>query len=346
MLYCANFGCVARHAVWGDSSMRSLQSIPGHILLGQEMDGAMHLALQTGGWHLTDAAYAPVGARTRDTAQMLVAMWPTHCKSITTLYNQSSSLFTSAAEARPTHILAANITFEWPMAGFSDLAVVNFHLHRDVAAAPRGPFGTRFMRALTHSIHASGARILGGDANKALFVIGDLLADWGIEAFLMAQHAEMDPLQPLRTLNDETVAESMRFDSCGIWIIGPRYICKPLTWDTRVVLAAMHAYYLEADADPSHPGNYSRLSRGFPASTYVGNVAVPRLSPSTLDAVLRVWGAHEIQQLSDKADVWRFVFGNMDQPAPPSRPPPASASGMPRDPSVPHVEAPSRPSSG
>ena len=326
MLYCANFGCVATHSVWGAAAMRSLQSIPGHILIGQEMDRRMHDALHEGGWHLTDPAFAPAGPRTRTTAQMLVAMWPTHCESMRTLQPQSCSLFTSAGEGRSTHILAANIKFRWSMAGFNDLAVVNFHLHRDVAAAPHGPYARQFVRALVDSIRASGARILGGDANKAVFVISDMLAAQGIEAFLVAQHAEIDPLQPLRTLSDQTVAESVRFDSCGIWIIGPRFVCKPLTWDTRVVLAAMHAYYLEEEDQwrkgpgPSRQRGYRRQGRGFPMATYCGDVAVPTLSPLTLDAVMRVWAAHEVQTLSDKADVWRFVFANMEKPPPPGGP--------------------------
>ena len=346
MLYCANFGCVAAHSVWGAPAMRSLQSIPGHILLGQEMDERMYRALQDGGWHLTDPAYAPAGPRTRTTPQMLVAMWPTHCESIRTLWNQSNSLFTSPAENRPTHILTATIKFRWSMAIFNELAVVNFHLHRDVAAAPNGPYAVQFVRALVNSIRASGARILGGDANKAVFVMADLLAAQGIEAFLVAQHAEIDPLQPLRTLNDQTVAESVRFDSCGIWIIGPRFVCKPLTWDTRVVLAAMHAFYLEeqdqwrSGPGPSRQRGYSRQGRGFAATTYCGNVVVPRLDPLTLDCVMRVWQAHEVQQLSDKADVWRFVFANMEKPPPPSGPPPRNK--MPSNPAVPHCSAPSR----
>ena len=76
-------------------------------------------------------------------------------------------------------------------------------------------------------------------------------------------------------------------------------------------------------------GQYVVRSRGFPASTYSGDVVQPVLQDRTVDAVLRVWNAHQVQRLSDKADVWRFVFENMEVPLPLGPPPGAAAAAEP-----------------
>ena len=246
MVYSANFGTISGNAQWGATGMRSLQSIPGHVLIGQEMDGAMYDALAAGGWLLTDKSFAPAGPRTRFTPQLLVALWPTHGESIRTLGGRNSwSLF--GENDRGTHALFAEVSFKWRMAGFKSMVVGNFHLHRDVAGADpkRSPYMVQFFDRMAESIRASGARVLGGDANKALFVIAPMLAERGIEAFLMGHHVELDPTVPLRAHDAESVSASLRYDSCGIWLLGPRGITKPLAADSRVVLGAMHAFYLE-----------------------------------------------------------------------------------------------------
>ena len=324
MIYSANFGTIAGNAVWGPAGMRSLQSIPGHILLGQEMDREMWMTLHNGGWQLTDPAYAPAGSRTRYTPQMLVAMWPTHCKRIDTLYKPSFSLF--AAEEKSTHCLFARVEFRWLMAGFPDLAVGSFHLHRN-ATGMKSPHFKEFVKKLAEGIRASGARVIGGDANKALFFISPALREHGIEATLMCQHIELDPTKQLYTDSEAKLQASVRYDTCGIWLLGPHGVCKPLSGETRLILGAMHAFYLERTDKGQR---YNIVPRGFPAETFGRDepLAIDEVH-RVLTAILRIWQAHEVQKLSNKVEVWRFVFENMEVPPPPQTPPPGSSTPAP-----------------
>ena len=272
---------------------------------------------------LTDKAYAPAGQRTRDTMQLLVAAWPTHCKSLRALPTLSTTLF--ADDSRASHILSATVDFRWKMGGFDSMSMVNFHLHRDVAGAGRNaPRMGKFVDELVQSIRASGARVLAGDANMALFLLQPMLAARGIGAHLMCNHVELSPVSRLCTDTLESLNESIRYDSCGIWLIGPHGVCKPLSLDARCVLAAMHAFYLLEES--SRQRGYAARERGFKASTYLDGPGLVALSPGTTDAVLRIWNAHEVQKLSDKAAVWRFVFERMEAPPPPPRAAPAATA--------------------
>lgn len=76
-----------------------------------------------------------------------------------------------------------------PVEGVGESMVVgSFHLHRDTVNRGLGsPVVQNLFRRLSESLRSSGARILGGDANKGLFYFQRALEAQGIQCELAAR---------------------------------------------------------------------------------------------------------------------------------------------------------------
>ena len=324
-------------ARWRETA-EHITKCPAHIFTGQEVDDRLAESFALAGWHRSDERYGG-SQRTDATPQLFIGAWPTLCTSLQTLHSHSRTFYARPQPAQgqsslPCHWLTAFVGFRWYMGGMDGLTITTIHLHRDVATL--GDDSERWRdcaHLLANDFRSGGVRMVTGDANKSLF----RLATWmeereGLQMELISRACGLNINEPVPSLSERGLKEAMLHDSCGIWILGPRGPCRPLTLDSRCVVAACHPALFENVS--ATQGNASRrsasatgkvLTRGYVDRTYVGTEAhdhetkdVP--SRACVDAILRIWQAHERVPLDAGDSVWKLNFMNLLVPPDPQAP--------------------------
>ena len=304
-VYCCNFGDV-RRADFLEPLIQGLCSAPATIILGQEMTTKVAAALRASGWLVSDDAFSGDG-RTSGGAGLIIAARSSVVAELRTLPKLSGSF--GPAEER-SYYLFANLVFKWGIAGFGEMAVGNFHVHR--ALGKRGaasPNWAAFVHQLAVSTRACGARVLGGDANMGLWCVGPTLREKGVEAVLACHHREISIRDPVQLGSTTAVRAAMRYDSLGIWLLGPRGPIRRLSIHSNCILGAMHPAFLEKTGE-----RLVAYQRGYKLDSYAlpragGELPVHRddvPSEQTLRAVNLLWDMHGIQMLGKSSGEWRM----------------------------------------
>jgi len=125
---------------------------------------------------------------------------------------------------------------------------------------------------------------------------------------LVAHHREVTPTSALAGLDGRGLLASMRFDSCGIWLVGGVFHVSSLSVDTQCVMAAMHPALLHMRGR----GEFRQYTRGYQLKSYMKpsdddcSYHRAREVPSdhALDLVLACWRAHSMELV--RPNVWQW----------------------------------------
>lgn len=133
------------------------------------------------------------------------------------------------------------------MAGVGELGIATIHVHRQTAKRSSTSQMTRyFLKHLGGGLRACGARVLTGDANMMMFTLAEGLArESNLLVTLVAFHRELTASTTIPAMDARGLDSAMRFDSCGIWVIGGVSLVKVLSMATELEMAALHLAMLE-----------------------------------------------------------------------------------------------------
>ena len=372
-VFVANFGGgVARNELY-HSAVEHLRNCPGHILALQECAGDLYDYLQQGGWLLTPKEPWVGGiTRGRTTPQLCVAGWPTLVSGVEALekhsgdYEPEKQSSTAPAEkqsSRRSFWLFASVGFKREAAGMQKLTMVNVHLNSQVVASPNSQHVSKIFDEIAKGIRSSGARLLVGDANKGLFATDELMEARGIQCTMVARHCGLDVTSKINV--HRPVAEAIKHDTMGVWILGPVCKIRHLSLNARCVLSALHPATIE-ERDAKGETAMVTVTRGllptsFPSLGLSTSATAPagwrrqccvdaEPDENYVDNVLRLWDGHKQVAVGEKRDLWRMAWPSLKTrppenarvaptessaaasgssapaaPPPPSAPPPAEA---------------------
>ena len=362
-VFTGNYGLLTRSALWRQQLDHLVRKNPGHILVLQEANSELQAALQEHGWLTSPAEWVGGVTRTRITPQLLVAGWPVHCQPVHLHEDLSGShhhasggvrwglpQLTAADAAAPaghsqrSFWMAATVPFNWEMAGLRYLTVLNIHIHSQTAGRGAGsPFMLAIAQALARSIRSSGARLMCGDANKAIFYIRALLENEGVQCTLVARHCGFSIVDTMPGQDHRDRRNSMLHDTCGIWVLGPHAKIRPLSCATRCVISALHPALVErVPATRAAPAGVKPLTRGFKRDVFPNAAESPELEDvpgeDVVDLVLRIWAGHRSAPLDPVRDIWAMCWPNVESgttPAAPAGGPPPTGAASSTDPAPP-----------
>jgi hypothetical protein len=170
------------------------------------------------------------------------------------------------------------------------------------------PIVRAWVQQFGQGLRARGARLFTGDANMMLFCLGDLLAEeCSLLVSLIAFHRELGSTTVIPALDQRGLREAMRYDSCGIWLVGGVQMVKVLSPATELEMAALHPAKLEVAQ-----GRFKRYTRGYPLKSYIAPAAegeayrrargVP--DDNLVKRLLTIWEMHEVRQQLGHAFAW------------------------------------------
>ena len=340
-MFSINCGSIAGKAKYR-ASAEHMTHCPAHIFCGQEVDNQLAATFALAGWSCSDEAYLGQ-TRTENTPQLFIAAWPSVCSELRTLQLHSRTFkgrpgAAVGRNAMACHWMTAHVRFRWMMGRQDSLTITTMHLHRDLATLGDNSQAWRdCAHSLALDLRSGGVRMLTGDANMSLFRIASWLEEQeGIQMELIARACGLNINEPVAALSDRGLREAMLHDSCGIWILGPRGPARPLTLDSRCVVAACHpALFEDVPSGSGRGAGSSRarapsvtgkvLTRGYACSSYKAtdleeHAARKLPSQDCVTAVLRIWQAHERVPLDRElggGSVWRLNFLNLLVPPEP-----------------------------
>ena len=308
-IYVCNLGELCS-GPWTSAAAAALVRCKAQVLAVQECTDAAADHLRNAGWLLSDAAYIGAGRKVRAPC-LLVAARPSDVREVETMTRHSGHFGT---DSELSYHIFARLKFRWGVSGMKDLALGNFHLHRDTAKrGPNSDMVKQWAARLSHAIDASQARVLVGDANMGLYMLRDLFGRCGVELTLVASHREIAVTRPVMLMTPEGRCASLNYDSLGVWAVGPLRGASVLTLDSKCLLGALHPALLE-----EHRGRYKTIVRGFPLVSYKHSEGA-RETPTEecAAAVLRLWDAHEATASSrlPAARVWTLDYGRVQDRA-------------------------------
>ena len=294
-VYCFNFGEVSRPRD-GNPVINHLADHTAHVFVAQEMTFGMAAFLRDRKWHLSAERF--IGAsRANGGDGLMIAARSQVCVGIDTFEELSGSVW--GGDRERSSMLFAKVRLRWAMAGNTDYVFGNFHLHRETAKRGLGSSFLRdFIKRLANGCRASGARLLCGDANMGLFLIGPGMRHEGFECRLLMHHREMDIYKPLPI--GVGAKGQIMYDSLGVWSIGPMSDkgLKRLTLSSRLMLGAMHPAVAEVAAKG---GRLKVLTRGYPLRSYLMPQFEEEPDSEALDKVRLLWDLHGIEVLRPDA---------------------------------------------
>ena len=314
-IYTANFGALGSSGC-GSDAVTALADLSCVAIAVQEASPAIITSFQQRGRHLSDLRFARPRTEGGDgllvaSSQFLVSELITHAE------HSGASGQTGEFSAQ----LFVTARFTAGLAGRGDVTVGNFHLHRETAK--RGLASISFQqwaRQMARAILQTGTRVLVGDANMALYVVGEALAQYGgVLAQLVAHHRELSPSTALKCMDDRGLLSSVHHDSCGIWIVGGVHTVKSVSFASQCVWGAMHPALLRERRD----GMFKMLTRGYKigsykmpplqAALYQRARAVP--DADTVTKVMALWSEHEMQLSSTRAWSWSVDMESLSSQA-------------------------------
>ena len=114
-------------------------------------------------------------------------------------------------------------------------------------------------------MRACGESVLPGDANMLMFTLAEGLArESNLLVTLVAFHRELTSSTTIPAMDARGLDAAMRFDSCGIWIIGGVSLVKVLSMATELEMAGLHPAMLEVSQ-----GRFKKYTRGYPRKSYL-----------------------------------------------------------------------------
>jgi hypothetical protein len=159
----------------------------------------------------------------------------------------------------------ATAEFKWGLGGLGSITLASLHCHRDTAKkGMNSPEWKKWVEQLAEAIRSTGARILAGDLNMGLLALAPSLRARGLLCELVCSHREICTVEPVHLLAPDGLTQSMRYDSCGIWVVGGVVHVKRLTVDSQCLAGALHPAFLELVS-----GELKKMVRGYPLVSYV-----------------------------------------------------------------------------
>ena len=298
-IYTANFGDVGTGGP-ASGAGTALADLSCVAVCVQEVSPAIIECFKQRGRHLSDLRFARPRQEQGD--GLLVA---SNQNLVTELILHSEVSGPVGIEGERSAQLFVTARFAAGLAGRGDVTVGNFHLHRETAK--RGMPSVQFQqwaRQLGRAILSTGTRVLVGDANMALYVVGEALAQFGgVLAQLVAHHREITPCTALAGMDSRGLLRSVHHDSCGIWIVGGVHTVKSVSLGSRCIWGAMHPALLH---ERTRTPQFKMLTRGYKMDSYKmppeGSELHRRMrnvpDAETLTKVMALWAEHKMDPCS------------------------------------------------
>ncbi len=190
-IYTANFG--NQGGGYNEAVAKALDTLPAQVIVLQEAQPAVIEALE---------AKWCVSYTQDDSLPLMVAAKKSTVASIEQLDNHYTKKLpinfpepATALQSKFSRQLFVKLNFSKPIAGADSLVICNIHIHSQFAhKTEKSPQMKAYVAQLADALRASGARVMCGDANMALFSVTDMLRDrlretGGID--LVAHHREL-----------------------------------------------------------------------------------------------------------------------------------------------------------
>jgi hypothetical protein len=141
-----------------------------------------------------------------------------------------------------------------------------------------------------------------------LFSLAEVLADeCDLLVVLVAFHRELGASTVLPALDSRGLAQALRYDSCGVWVIGGVKVVKVLSMATEFEMAAMHPAMLEVAQ-----GRFKRYTRGYELKSYVAperETEAYRRARGVPDEdlvkrLLAIWAMHDVRADAPSRFAW------------------------------------------
>lgn len=124
---------------------------------------------------------------------------------------------------------------------------------------------------------------------------------------LVAHHREIAMTTALAGYDERGLLASMRFDSCGIWLVGGVFRVRTLSVDFQCIAGAMHLALLHLAKD-----KFKQYTRGYPLTAYAkpseADFSYHRArevpSSQAVDQVLACWRFHQMEPV--QANLWQW----------------------------------------
>ena len=181
--------------------------------------------------------------------------------------------FVVERKGKCSKLMLVQVTWRVPMGGATTTNVIVGHLHNELAKTTKAEEMNKFWNRLAHLCAGGGGgegRLIGMDANMAMFGVIPEMAKRGVGLTLLCHHYELaDP--------ENTKFHSLKWDSLGLWIVGPVDIekCKRLCFYDHLFWGASHpksfdialrnyqcGYFAESHCWPT-PFQFSALAETF-----------------------------------------------------------------------------------
>lgn len=208
--------------------------------------------------------------------------------------------------------LICTLRFKTGLAGRGSVGVANLHLHRDLAKrGSRSALWQGWCRQLGAALRGGEVRVIAGDLNMGLFLFGESMAEFaGLLVQLVASHREVAMTSALAGLDDRGLRKQMRFDSCGIWLVGGVYKVRTLSVDLQCLSGAIHPALLHV----KDRTKFKHFQRGYPWESYMRPAeedswlhhAGELPAEESIDLILGAWAQHRMEPLGAKMFKWEL----------------------------------------
>lgn len=293
----------------GQYGLTALAGVSAALLCMQEASPEGIRILREKGRLVSDERYAV--KRTDRGDGLVVAGRESLVSDIITHHDCSGS---RGSDAERSSQLVVTARFKTGLAGRGSIGLCNLHVHRNLAKrGTASPNWKAWCRQLGTALREGQVRVITGDLNMALFILGESMAEHcNLLVQLVASHKEMGSTTALAGFDARALRQQLRFDSCGVWIVGGIFRVRQLSTAYQCVMGAMHPAMLHAER-----GVFKKFNRGYGLSAYMKPSAADKSyhracevpGEEDIDKVLKLWDAHEIQQLGHNAYRWSLELG-------------------------------------
>ena len=162
--------------------------------------------------------------------------------------------FVVERKGKYSKLMLVRFTWRVPINGATTTRVIVGHLHNELAKKTKAVEMVQFWNKLAHLCAGGGrgeGRLIGMDANMAMFGVIPEMAKRGVGLTLLCHHMELaDP--------ESTKNHTLKWDTLGLWLVGPVEIekCKRVCPFDHMFWGASHPKSLDIVSRHYHCGYF------------------------------------------------------------------------------------------